>query len=234
MLFSDYIKEAMVMPSQMANNWVLIETKKDRGVITIFEKPSKEIIRGVFSYESPLAVSSKKRIFNMHVSSNQQHIGAGYGPLLYDIMIEFASAHGPGLVSSEGGGEGHTTPEAERVYQYYYERRQDVEKEMIPQDYIDNLPPYVTRYKNPDTHPWLFCIYTKRDQSIINALKSQNKIRFKNVDERGSFFQDQHWDETRLKRNAPTFSDYMQGYSRGQISSDEIKKKFNREQKNTD
>jgi hypothetical protein len=97
---------------------------------------------------------------------------------------------------------------------------------MIPQKYLDQLPSYITKYKTPYTHPWLFCIYSKKDQTIINSLKSQNKIKFMKVPDHRAFFQDQHWDETRLKRNTPSFSDYMQAYQQGDVSADQIKQKF--------
>ena len=218
------------MPSQMANNWVLIETKSAKtpqnssGVITIFQKPSKEILSGRFSFASPLANITNKRIFNMHVNSNQQYIGTGYGPLLYDIMIEFASKHGPGLISSVGAGEGVTSPAAEKVYKYYYEKRNDINKQALPQEYIQQLPSYSFQRTPPEEYPWLFCIFSKKSQPIINELKQQKKLVMRSISSNSSFYKRKQLDS----ENPSTFSAYMQAYKRGRVSSDEIKQKFKR------
>jgi len=52
----------------------------------------------------------------------------GYGPLLYDIAMEYATMHGSGLNPHAAMGlfNAHTTPEAERIWQYYRTNRPDV------------------------------------------------------------------------------------------------------------
>ena len=46
----------------------------------------------------------------------------GYGPLLYDIAIEYASKYGTGLVSDRGS----VSDAAQGVWRYYDEKRSDV------------------------------------------------------------------------------------------------------------
>ncbi len=46
----------------------------------------------------------------------------GYGPMLYDLAMEYATANGGGLISDRGS----VTPEARKVWDYYLNSRTDV------------------------------------------------------------------------------------------------------------
>lgn len=52
----------------------------------------------------------------------------GWGPLLYDIVMEIASEYGMGLTSDKERG---ATSEARNVWDYYLDHRDDVDKEKI-------------------------------------------------------------------------------------------------------
>ncbi len=67
-----------------------------------------------------------------------RHSGAtkGYGPLLYDVAMEWATINGDGLISDYAG---TTSNEAMRVWVFYKERRPDVTATPIPPQVIDKL-----------------------------------------------------------------------------------------------
>ena len=46
----------------------------------------------------------------------------GWGPMLYDVAMEFASLNGGGLISDRGG----VSPSARKVWAYYMNSRSDV------------------------------------------------------------------------------------------------------------
>ena len=53
----------------------------------------------------------------------------GYGPLLYDIAMEYATMHGGGLNPHSAAGifNAHTTAPAQRIWSYYRDNRPDVQ-----------------------------------------------------------------------------------------------------------
>jgi hypothetical protein len=57
---------------------------------------------------------------------------SGWGPLLYDVAMEYATEHGGGLMADRGS----VSSDAKAVWDYYDQRRRDVRK-----DQLDNLSP---------------------------------------------------------------------------------------------
>jgi len=60
----------------------------------------------------------------------------GWGPLLHDLAMEYATANGKGL----GPDTRENSPESMKVWDYYHDRRDDVTKEpssLVPEKYKD-------------------------------------------------------------------------------------------------
>tara|TARA_Y100000310_G_C20110949_1_gene547071 strand:+ start:19 stop:531 length:513 start_codon:yes stop_codon:yes gene_type:complete len=55
----------------------------------------------------------------------------GYGPVLYDLVMEYASVNGDGLVSSGGKFGGNLSAGASKVWEKYHDR-EGIFKELIP------------------------------------------------------------------------------------------------------
>lgn len=116
------------------------------------------------------------KYYQLHIFSNK-----GYGPLLYDIAIEYVTLKGKSLIPSTSAGiffadnslgfGGATSDEASEIYKYYYEKRHDVIKTKIKYD-KSNIKFDTEEMSNT---PWLFCAYSK-DPVTINALKAYKKI----------------------------------------------------------
>lgn len=66
-----------------------------------------------------------------------ENFGAkGWGPLLYDLAMEFATAMGFGLASSDPSQKGSVSQYASAVWQHYHDKRSDVEKIVQPEEII--------------------------------------------------------------------------------------------------
>jgi hypothetical protein len=107
----------------------------------------------------------------------------GYGPLLYDIAIEYASKHGTGLVSDRGS----VSDAAQGVWRYYDQKRSDVVSfqcddmgNTLTDDPTDNMRQDVARstvtglYATFDDSP-LSRRYSKKPDSTIEYFKRVNR-----------------------------------------------------------
>lgn len=75
--------------------------------------------------------------FHLDLESNMQH--KGYGPLIYDVVIEFVTNYlNSFLVSSQTAGWS-TSDKAKNVYRYYVNKRSDIEKTHISELNISEL-----------------------------------------------------------------------------------------------
>lgn len=88
-----------------------------------------------------------------------------FGPLLYDVAIEYATIKGGGLTSDRYGS---VSTHASDVWEKYYNDRSDVKKTPLPND----------MRREHDTHPSSF-LY-KKDPVRINNLKASGKLIEKN------------------------------------------------------
>lgn len=112
----------------------------------------------------------------------------GWGPLLYDVAMEWATEHGGGLMSDRVS----VSKDAYGVWDYYKNNRPDVEKGQLdmPQDWFKNGPQ--DDCKQSSTWTWLAKldadpdewtdiplskIYRKPGMKTINALKAAGKFR---------------------------------------------------------
>lgn len=112
----------------------------------------------------------------------------GWGPLLYDIAMEWATNFGGGLMADRSS----VSSSAYGVWDYYMNNRSDVEVEQLdmPQDWFENGPQDDCKQgstwkwlaKNDgDEEEWaevpLSKVYRKPGMKTINALKSSGKFR---------------------------------------------------------
>ena len=96
------------------------------------------------------------------VHNNAQH---GWGPLLYDLAIEYATKNGGGVIPATGAKAGMNTPESNSVWKYYYEKRSDV----------NHKPIQIDDDEYPQENPWLFQLYTKYPQHL-DALRRDGRL----------------------------------------------------------
>jgi hypothetical protein len=92
----------------------------------------------------------------------------GYGPLLYDLLLELAYLSGAsGVVPDRSG----VSDEAERVWDHYAEQRSDVEAGPLPDDYPER-DKYSLRWR-----PNLDRVYTRSDVSKLRALVDRERLQ---------------------------------------------------------
>ena len=107
----------------------------------------------------------------------------GWGPLLYDVAIEFATERGNGLIPDRS----EVSPMALKVWQTYLTKRSDVKDGQL--DDLDNEltpdPEDNCKQKSAQDHKgeeWsdspLSKIYSKKP-TIMNQLRSKNKLGYK-------------------------------------------------------
>ncbi len=87
----------------------------------------------------------------------------GFGPLLYDIAIEYATLHGRGLIADRFG---PISTEARSVWDKYFHQRHDVDKDPLPEKWI--------RRGESDEDPTSYS-YTK-DPERIQKLRSMGRL----------------------------------------------------------
>ncbi len=110
--------------------------------------------------------------------------GEGFGPMLYDLAVEYATVAGSGLISDRGT----VSNEARPVWEFYLENRNDVEKVQLDNlfDSFNNGPEDdcdqgVTSYdRSGETKPWnesaLSKMYIAKSSGKIRELESIGKL----------------------------------------------------------
>lgn len=107
-------------------------------------------------------------------------VSSGWGPLLYDVAIEYATAHGGGLTPDRGS----VSAEAEAVWEYYLNKRSDVTnhqlddlKNTLTSVQSDNCAQEVPKFSKKDSWPQspLSKRYTKSPDTI-NKLEKIGKL----------------------------------------------------------
>jgi hypothetical protein len=99
---------------------------------------------------------------------------SGYGPLLYDIAIEWATVTGEGLMSDRES----VSADAANVWEKYYNDRVDVIKIPLPENCKDPKSGY-KRYGQPVESTWSKNRFLKEDLTIISQLSNLGKIKIK-------------------------------------------------------
>ena len=110
----------------------------------------------------------------------------GWGPLLYDVAMEYATMNGGGLISDRGA----VSPSARKVWDYYMNNRGDVTgiqlddlKNTLTPEEEDNCLQKVATYDTtgdmPKNTDWTKSSLSKRwtkPPTTINALKAAGKL----------------------------------------------------------
>lgn len=103
---------------------------------------------------------------------------SGYGPLLYDVAIEWATVTGKGLMSDRKS----VSSDAANVWKKYYIRAQDdhldLEKIQLPETCEDPMSG-TFKYGSPVQSTWSINRYKKENLSTISQLAALNKIKVK-------------------------------------------------------
>ena len=112
----------------------------------------------------------------------------GWGPMLYDIAMEWATEYGSGMMSDRVS----VSSDAYNVWDYYLKNRPDVETEQLdlPTDSFKNGPQDDCKQSSTFKHlikqdldddSWvdipLSKVYRKPGMKIINALKAAGKLK---------------------------------------------------------
>lgn len=122
-----------------------------------------------------------------------QTLGKGYGPLLYDLAIEYATAFGKGVLPATGaasiyGIKCYNTDASNNVWSRYYNNRSDVQHRLHPKvaqqskGFMGSVKSMlgleeVQPLRDVKTAPWLYCIYTK-EPSTMSKMQQMGKLTF--------------------------------------------------------
>lgn len=173
------LHEAAKSPTDLPDGYsVVIEKKSEWIEISIFKDGvrSKRDLWGSVHLEEP--------DWNCGDALFVSYSGAahGWGPLLYDVALEYASKVAGGLVSDRET----VTGEAEDIWRYYNTRRADVKKSQLDdtentltpaqrdncrQGSAEELPEPWQSDKNP-----LSKLYIKRPARVMTKLKKLKKL----------------------------------------------------------
>lgn len=84
----------------------------------------------------------------------------GYGKILYDLAMEYATKKGSGLAphAAMNSQFAETTESASRIWKYYFEKRDDVKHKILNSD---------------SDEPWLYSVYTI-DSNKLDGLDIRN------------------------------------------------------------
>lgn len=99
---------------------------------------------------------------------------SGYGPLIYDVAIEWSSIVGEGLMSDRQS----VSSDAQNVWIKYYNDRDDVIKFPLPPTCPDPVAG-TFRYGKKVEPTWSINRYKKESIPVISQLSSLNKIKIK-------------------------------------------------------
>jgi hypothetical protein len=153
------LKEAMITPSSLPNGVIVIARKGNDNVsfnvinTLVVRKPSHHDLKAEFFLDGEQKNLGGLRLNSHRVSRGMYwtpHCSAsqGYGPFLYDLAIEYATANGDGVVpalgtSSLGYDGGWNTEDSQTVWRHYYEKRHDVSHEDLPSNQKEDVPQFL-------------------------------------------------------------------------------------------
>lgn len=98
----------------------------------------------------------------------------GYGPLIYDIAIEWSSIVGEGIMSDRQS----VSSDAQNVWMKYFNDRSDVIKIPLPATCEDPVAG-TFRYGSPVPSTWSIHRYKKESIPVISQLNALGKIKIK-------------------------------------------------------
>lgn len=115
-------------------------------------------------------------LWNFHAGMRASIQNKGFGPLLYDIALEYITNYKNGKAGSSHGINGiSSSPSAQKVWEYYYKNRPDVEKHDNRKQHANfSISDHI---KNQDLDkPWLWAMYSKPLEKIPALLQSGHLI----------------------------------------------------------
>ncbi len=169
-----------------------------RGKRVVIERVSKdkfylelEKSRNAFKTVTLTVIKNPKyNIWTAHSQANRPFIGQGYGPLVYDVALEYVTNYlGGSVMSATGNHQGFNTIASSNIWKYYYNNRNDIDtlnpmseqhkksqelekqnKLVIQQEDGEGVKYVPIKMKD---YPWLFVSYQK-SLEIIPKLIDQN------------------------------------------------------------
>jgi len=113
-------------------------SKNEKKILKITKRPEKygygyniqlSTARGFNVGYGSLFYNKDTQSYNFHIELKKSHVHKGYGPLIYDVIIEFVANYlksrlVPSSVNRDGGNSQHS----KNIYRYYVNRRPDVQK----------------------------------------------------------------------------------------------------------
>lgn len=103
--------------------------------------------------------------------------GKGWGPLLYDIAMEYATKHGGGLTADRGD----VSNDAHKIWRYYRDKRPDVKVFQLddPKNTLTPTPKDNCKQIGRGIYTGIGAVtkrYTKPDGKVTKALKAAGKL----------------------------------------------------------
>lgn len=149
----------------------LVETSPDSFTVSLHEDDQ---VVGELVAERKVSVISKYypdvyEVTYANVDSGKD----GFGPLLYDVAMEFATFDRKGGLTSDKNSK--LTDEAKEVWRHYYTNRYDVASETIGRAF-----PKCLRH---DQDVFLSTVYYAENKFVIDTLESSDKLRIVPFDE---------------------------------------------------
>lgn len=125
-------------------------------------------------------MSKYTNYWNMHIHMRDNYLHTGYGPLLYDIIMEYVTHYKKSiLVPSVANNQGGTSDFASNVYKYYFYKRPDV----VKYENLIDIPDKIYDWRNgeevelsKEEYPWLFCGYSKELDHIPRLLSTNSLV----------------------------------------------------------
>ena len=202
-LLREYIRELLVessakKPGDVPGDWKIWVDKSGNNItVEMLDKDENQIARITAHKQSFVGPCSNAHFVGM---SESQH---GWGPMIYDVMMELVTAQGSALMSNRET----VSDEAYRVWLYYLKNRDDVEeiqlddlKNSLTGDDSDNCEQKAFDYKLYDDFPSMFNMskdrkidfkknmmttspltkaYKKKDNSTIDALEKKGALVYR-------------------------------------------------------
>jgi len=187
MRFTEFflLKERSIQTIEELDNTIKFEIKKSKHYTNNKEEQGYEL--RLFINRQPMAAlelikTHGRTTWNIHAGMRKEIQGSGFGPLLYDIALEFITNYRNGVtVSTYGNSTGSTSDRAENVWKKYYLNRPDVthiDNKGVRKDMygFDQFP---DEARSPKNTPWLWAGFTKSLDLIPKLIKKKSLTIYK-------------------------------------------------------
>jgi hypothetical protein len=103
-------------------------------------------------------------------------VDSGWGPLLYDVAIEWATMNANGLVSDRDS----VSHEAKNIWQHYYHNRSDVQSHSVDLDqceFPDESHPDMAKNPHDDKYIGMSMRYTKEPRTMMKLMQIKRYVK---------------------------------------------------------